>query len=543
MKKMFKLFMCAAIVAAGFTACSEEVTPIDDPTNPDNPGPVAEAQPTYATFSFGVQDDAPGTKALQTQTENTGITDYRVMIFDATGKLEVDTTRQLGSSAPAVSADTLLSIVLMSGSKRIYVYANGGFTAGPTSPEYIGVPAKGDGTFNYVTGTTSMINQSYWLGGMTTATPPLPNDGVVQTDLPRMHPLYASGKFFYSNRVSDNTYNLLPNVTLSQSQTDGNNNRLYIHIDRAVAKMGVRQTASADNNTNATTMDEKGEIKAGTIKYKVWNVNTRMHPFQNYDGTGTLITPDYIPSTTNTQANLHYAREQGVRTDETHLNEYITIPYGTAIPSSGYFYYVSENNPSTKMKGNTTYANVEAVYLPKASHYVTGLDYNETPPGSWTTHAGNATLTTATDMYLLLTPGNVGLPVKTLFAGDNALNLALKVYYHIKNPATAEKALTWYTAANVIPFVQTEFDALFSKYIDGKAYYRLNIGNPTGSTIDYIVRRNYHYDCNITGFRELGANTPKALNEPEDEVLAGITNLSVTIKIRPWGETTINAEI
>jgi hypothetical protein len=531
MKKMFKLLLCAAIIAAGFTACSEEVTPID-PNNPSGTdGTAATGESTYASFSFSV----PGgnTKSLTTLTENTTIDNYRVMIFDnSTGKLEVDTVKLMGTTNPAT--DTLLTIILMSGSKRIYVYANGGYTAGPppTSPTYVDIPAKGAGTFNYTYGTVSQINSIYTLGSSTTGT-------AVQTDLTNMHSLYTGGKFFYSNPVNENVYNLQPGVTANESQTQGNTNRLYIEIDRPVAKLGVRQTAGA---TSIETLDGKGNITPASIQYKVWNVNTQMYPFQNYDGAGTLITPEYIPSATNTEALYWYAREQGKAS-----NAFIEVPNG-AVPASSYYYYVSENSPSTKMKGNTTFANVEAIYLPKASYYVsTAIAYNENAGGSWTpTPATQDLPAPGTDMYLLLT-GYTGLPVKTLFAGGSALTLAKKVFYHINGHQNEAEhtPLTWYdTAVNLSAAgVQDAFDNLFAKYTDGKAYYRLNIGKPTGTSIDYIVRRNWWYDCNITGFLELGAHTPAALNEPEDEVLAGITNLAVTIVIRDWSGATINTNI
>jgi hypothetical protein len=527
MKKIFKLLLCAAIVAAGFTACSEEVTPIDGsgPVN-SNGGTVEEGTPTHATFSINVPGAA--TKGLAPDaSENTTIDNFRVLIFDnATGKLEVDTARAVASG------DTIITIQLISGTKRIYVFANGGATA-----KSLSTPAKGVSPLTYTDGNVSHINDTTHLTSLTS---------FPYADLDSLHMLYANGKFYYSNVVANTVFTLEPSITAPDSKDATSKNRLYIELERPVAKVAVRQSAS---NSDFATVDGKGNIVANTIKYTVWGVNTRMFPFQR-SAAGAIVTPEYLPTaTTDPLTTKFYARNQGSGGSS---NAFISISYSTTATGHGAssgnrYYYVSENNPSTKKKGNTTIANVEAVYLPKAGTYITSpLTYNNVSKVYTTITPGAADQASAQDMYLLKGAFN-GLVDGVLFAGSDALLLAKKVYYHIKYPDAADQALAQYATLVDLSAVQADFDIYFNKYTAGKAYYRLDIGQQTGTgtnaVIDNTIKRNFYYDCDITGFLKLGENVPTALVEPENEDLKGLTNLSVTITIRDWEGLSIHTPI
>jgi hypothetical protein len=529
MKKIFKLLMCAAIVAAGFTACSEEVTPIPEP-GPDVV-PVNEGVPTNATISFSIPD--AGTKALTPDgTETETLDSYRILIFDnATGKLEVDTAKTIAAN------DTIVTIQLISGTKRIYVTANTQENGRTT----LTTPNKGVAPFNYTDGNVAQIN------GVSRLTSTL-ESSAPYSDLDSLHMLYKDGKFFYSSTVNEAVHTIQPGITGPQSVA-GPTNRLYIPLERPVAKVAVRQTAGS---SNFATIDGKGTIDVNSIQYKMWSVNARMYPFQNY-AAGTVLTPEYIP-TMEVDANTvkYYAREQGL----TSANNFIPIKYSTTATtlkesssSNNRFYYVSENNPSQKKRGNTTIANVEAIYLPKATTYLAvAPTYNNVTKVYTTVTPAAVDLATATDMYLLLGAYH-GLD-KVLIAGSSSENIAKKIYYHIKNPDAADKPAVADYASLVdlgIAVTKADFDLYFDKYTAGKAYYRLDIGQQTGtgvtSLIDNVVRRNYYYECNITGFLELGRNSPAELVEPEDEDLRGLTNLSVTITLRDWTGKSIETPI
>ncbi|MDR2389099.1 MAG: hypothetical protein LBD89_04855, partial [Tannerellaceae bacterium] len=121
MKRLFKFFAVAAIIAVGFTGCTSE-EPVG-PTGPDDNGTGASTKrgaETYATFKF-VAEGAT-TKASDLGVDNTTnegtipFSKVRLTFFDADGFLELDTViTSFGNSA---------TIKLTSGYKQLYVLAN-----------------------------------------------------------------------------------------------------------------------------------------------------------------------------------------------------------------------------------------------------------------------------------------------------------------------------------------------------------------------------------------------------------------------------------
>jgi hypothetical protein len=531
MKKMFKLLMCAAIVAAGFTACSEEVTPIDSNNPGGTDGPVVKGEQTNATFSFKLSGTAPSTKTVNPASfENTNVTEFRVLIFDAEDgdKLEIDTARTIANNAPL--ADSLLTIPLISGQKKIFVFANAGTTAAAmTSNSTPSIPAKGsittlgdiNGAYSFVTGSTGPF-----------------------TDIPGMHSLYptaAAGKFFFSSSVRDAVKGLTAGVSAADSKDPDNSNYITISLDRPVAKVAItkRATSGPDAPTNTIiTQDSAGVILTmpvanNSVKYKFYTVNVAMYPFQK--GTNTQIeTPWYEPTAPIDPLSLnHYADALGSGS-----NADILVASRSGDPTAASFYYIPENNPNIKMKGNTTFAAVEAIFLPTKHHHVVlnatstaGVNYNESQ-GFFTLTVSGDDLTTASDMYRYKVEGTPGLPGNTLFAGPDAVKLARKIYYHLENPSIAPKGIDDTDYSGVTDGQLLKY---FVKYTGGKAYYRLDVGEESGSNqYDYTIKRNYYYDAEIIGFKQLGEADPLDLKHPENEVLKGATNLTVHIIISDW---------
>ncbi|MDR3140422.1 MAG: hypothetical protein LBU37_01635 [Tannerellaceae bacterium] len=556
MKKMFKLLMCAAIVAAGFTACSEEVIPIDNPEGPGVTPGEKESQPTNATFSFKLSDAS--TKSVYPDgSDPQTVTDFRVLIFrTADNTLEVDTVKSVGAST-----DSLLTITLLSGSKRIFVYANGGFTSGGapvvnTAPAYLGTPATGS------INTLADVNNIFRF--VTTATPP----AGYFSDVPLMHSLiYPSGittlppaKFFFSSRMNEPVKNLEPGVSAADSKDPDNTNYLKLQIERPVAKVAITKSATSDptgitGSTKILTRDSAGIIS--DVQYRFWSVNVGFYPFQNYEGAA-LKTPEYLPTSPADTVVLknYYARELGKFTSATAPNDYIAIPNRTGVPSAGSFYYISENSPSIKMRGNTTYAEVQTTFLPTQFHYVKlntteytthgGVNFVASAVagtnGTFTVYPASTDLATASDMYLFKETGVPGLLENTLFAGPDAVKLAKKITYHLLNPTTPPLS-AGIDAPAYVAITPAEIEAFFVKFEAGKAYYRLDIGNPSSGTNDYTVRRNYYYDAHITGFARLGESGSIKLLNPVNDVLAGTTNLTVVITLRNWEGVAIPGDL
>ena len=532
MKKTFKFFMCAAIVAAGFVGCSsEEVTPNE---NPGGLTEVTDGTPTTATFSFKLS--GADTKALTADgSENKTVTEFRVLVFNnADGALEVDTARAI------IANDSLLTIPLTSGFKRIYVYANGGITTGPpvTSPLYLSTPAKG-GIANL-----SALNGEYRL---VTGSGPY-------TDLVNMHPLYASGKFFYSSTADSSLISLRPGISSADSKDPNvavsKGNYINVWLERPVAKVSITKSDASGPAVGFVagkiiTRDSAGIIS--NVQYRLSGLNVGTFPFKKVGAS----TPERIFSMTSDPLRPNfYVDNQGA----TAANNYIPVNNrGVASEiaiGSGNYYYLPENNPSTKQLGNTSFGAVEATFLPTRLHYVavnasapgSGVNYNESMQ-QFIPFAATVDLATASDMYLLTVPGVNGLAENTLFAGTDAINLARKVYYHLENPTIAPFASLTNGAYAAIS--ETDLEKYFVKYTGGKTYYRLNIGSQTtaGAKTDNTVLRNHYYDCNITGFLQLGANTPAKLPEPNDDILDGPTNMTVHIIIRDWTGRRIDIDV
>jgi hypothetical protein len=550
MKKMFKLFMCAAIVAAGFTACSEEVTPIDDPTNPIT-GPVDPAEQgeeTTATFAFRFDGATPVTRAMDAAIAEPSpavVANFRVLLFNAgTGFKELDTIKKVSTG------DTLMTAVVRSGAKHLYVIVNDSLDNNTKS--LIGLPDR-----NAIASDTYFNTYEFTVGS-----------NVSTPDLTGLRKLYTltptTGRYVYSSAIKPSEYqiDLKGKVTPSESQDPTNDNYVRVTLERAMAKVAITQTASAStpsgitpnlpNGVGIVTKDSSGGIFTSDVKYLIWGANVATYPFQRWNG-NTLVTPEYIP-TDSVDANtpLHYVQQLG---GSGNAPIAIAVRPGNG-PAVGDYYYIPENNPSAKKKGNITIAAVEATFLPLRKYYVTNVTYNamskEFTADTPAVHSGTA----GQDFYLLKVDA-MGLPKLTVVAGTNAANVAKKIIYHMVNRDSLQRPLLTNYATlvhdscigNVTPLTKAHPTDTFSLYKDGKCYYRLKIGeqaapnSPIDASVDAIVMRNYSYDANITGFAKLGENTPNKLIEPNNADEDAETNLSVNITIRPWTSKIINGDL
>jgi hypothetical protein len=521
MKRLFKFFTVAAIIAAGFTGCSNE-TAIDPGEGPGGGGVVVEdGEATYATFKFSVSD-APQTRSVDPATGEVAIpvvTEYRLFVFRADNTLEIDTF--------ASNSDNL-TIPLISGVKKIFVLVNGG-----TDAANLSTPAKGSGLTTYAD-----FNAVYDLA---TGTPP--------TDFTSHTLLYggSGSKFIYSSDVKTATQTLAPGVSAADSQNSTNSNYKAIEVDRLVAKVAVTKTVPSQPEGVTPiagviiTRDSTGRIVPSSVKYHLWNINKGVYPFQNYDASNVLVTP--YGNMSAPFAN-YYLRNQGDGGSNTAID---IATRGSNPPLNADYRFVTENVPSNFDGGNVTYAEVEAVFLPTVGNYIsTTIGYNESSltfmPVAATADLGT-TASDATDMYQFTGEGYLGFPVGTLIAGANALALAKKVVYHILNPTVPPKTLL--TDGAYVAITPTQVETYFAKYVGGKAYYRLNFGEQSGGAgtdINFGVKRNHYYDANISGFATLGAKEPADILD-EGTTLQGRTSLTVHIIIRDWQGKEITIDI
>ncbi|MDR0748838.1 MAG: hypothetical protein LBF62_04625, partial [Tannerellaceae bacterium] len=223
MKKMFKLFMCAAIVAAGFTACSEEVTPIPEPN-----GGEEEAQTGLLTINL--MDSPPATYAPgdedtnSTDSERT-VRDVTILVFNTQGKCVVDTTIALQALTVVGTAKEnkykAANINVPLGNHNVYA----GINLTDAMKSTLGVKGTFDGVSQYV-----------WFG-----------DDADTPTVDGIRVLYAANEFpmFASEVVQP--IKIVP-------QPDGQaeaENKVTIPIDRMVAKVTVRKGTSFVTSNNS----------------------------------------------------------------------------------------------------------------------------------------------------------------------------------------------------------------------------------------------------------------------------------------------------
>jgi hypothetical protein len=305
-----------------------------------------------------------------------------------------------------------------------------------------------------------------------------------------------------------------PGVSAVDSQDPSGYNYQSIDLQRTVAKVTVYQDADA---SSLTTLDGSGTLS--DLKYSITTVNRSLYLFQNYVG-AQLVTPEYIPTqTVDPLTGSYYYRDYNYQELLTDLSASKAV-------------YITENNPSSKLIGNTTVISIEAVFKPKKDYFIKDISYNEALR-AFTVFPSETDLETASDIYVLTNPGVLGLFEGTLLAGVDAGKLAKKVTYHLLNPTVPSKANLDDPAYAAI--TDSQIATHFIKYTDGKCYYRLSIGSQTnGGSVDNTVIRNHHYRVKITKYHGLANYNPTKLIEPVNEVLEGGTNITASFNVVEW---------
>jgi hypothetical protein len=424
------------------------------------------------------------------ENETNVINDVRVLIFsNVTGDIEVDT------SLTTSPGNSMITIPIISGSKRILAIANAGNGM---------LPAKGSAnTYADFSGAIYNISNTVPVSDPATGIDNLSN-------------LVKPAGYVMTNSTMSSLISVQPGVTAADSQDPSSPNHVSIDLQRAVAKVAVSQDADA---SSLTAFDGSGTLS--DLKYSITTVNRSLYLFQNYVN-GALITPEYIPIEYDPVSYYHYYR----------FYNYHELLTRNSSPTKGMFIYITENNPSVKMKGNTTIVAIEAVFKPKKGYFTKDISYNAAS-GTFTVTLSETDLATASDIYRFTGQWVTGLNEGTLLAGVDAGKLARKVTYHLLNPTVPPKASLDDPAYAAI--TDSQVATYFDKYTDGKCYYRVGIGSQSGSQVDSTVRRNHYYDVVITGYRKLGVSQMKMLIEPESGILLqGGTNITASFNILEW---------
>jgi hypothetical protein len=544
MKRLFKFFAVAAIIAVGFTGCSSEepVGPGDGPGD----GPVVDQPKGEDTF-VSLQLTSEGKPITKSQVEpdnaTNEVTTYsnlRITIFNDADEKEVD---EYYTTVPSN-----LTFKVISGNKRIFVLAN--------YPDVWNTPISGllkeADPENGIT-TLSEWNKAYSLDN---------NASPTVASIDKTTELLAS--LTLSNVAPNAAVSLASGITADESQQTGNTNNVPIEIRRAVAKMFVSQTpdskpaGSTAPAGKTITKDSTGIITTtGTYvpTYRVMNVLAYLYPFQTKSGT-TIVTPyaaelNAIADPLNNVAVDAIATPRfdrggasviGVGKTGTPADLPITIAVAPVTPAAGGSYYITENVNSKERAA--TFAVIKAQFTPTANKHITGVTFNNTSGGKFSPTIATTDAPAGT-FYLLKTLGanttSTGVSANTVIAGVDAKNVVKKIIYQLEHVTEAEKTLlTDY--ANLV--TDAELDAYVDTYTNGICYYRLNVGKekvPVLGTIIPSVERNTHYQLNIDSYTKLGAVSPADLLGTGNNV--GETYLTISVSIRPWDIVTTGQDV
>jgi hypothetical protein len=585
MKRMFKFFASAAIVAAVLTGCTSET---DGPVVKEtvDPNGVVEGIPTYATFKFSISEG--DTKAAvgdngEGSTSSTTIKDIRLLIYNAKDSCEanilVNDAGHLTGAGSVSNAPKSATVQVTSGIKRIYVIANASQIANINGPLNAIAPKT-------ATALLSNFNKVFDLvGAGGSNTYPASAVPANLTALGEMltNTFLTNNGYLMSNAIDANAVKQLVANIDSMSSADGTpaatasaTNTIAITIQRAVAKARTTYAAAATLNTT----DGVGLL--ADIKYTYLNVNRAIYPFQVL-GQAVDPTPGAPSPLANYPQSPYFENAAyTANSNEANWKNYY-YNYGTgdlvamidkvsgAAASTTYpAYYLTENTQQTNhAKGNTSSIGVEGRFQPKGNFYIQGpyegtaAPYNDsikltagvfTVPGTRKSTATLSTLPTEAGGRLYQVRGGrngsiiTGIPDSMFFTNRltaykvafliNCVNASLTSQLNAFNIANPTAVPAGFTLADSLSYDATDnFNAnvaLVAEFVDAKCYYGIRFADPS-ATPKTGVKRNHYYQFNITEFKSIGQESLTDVNKPPTEsVEDGETYITATLTIDPW---------
>ncbi|MDH6306170.1 hypothetical protein M2459_002884 [Parabacteroides sp. PF5-5] len=484
MKKTFKFFMMAAIVAAGFTACSSE-----EGTPNETVGGGQELPSTYATFKFDDSGNKQSKALTSDANESKLVNSFRVIIFG--GNVDPTSTPQVDEST--TTADPLTVYLETSGLKKIFVVAND-----------VAANLKPKGSLTYAD-----------LSGIIDVGTTLANLTKVKTNA-------NPSVFVMSNAFANCDYTLASGISEEDSKLASSENNIVIDVKRLIAKLRLALAGT----TYGTTSDGKGGIS--DVSYRMWNVNSGVFPieetFAPYGGTADFD---------------KYGDRVGIGSTGT---DFITVTAETAAPAEGGggYYYVTENKRTLRseyLNGNTTYAAVKAIFTPKATYYYGAATQFTNVGNKFTIEVPTMDAVKGADFWKLdsIPAGFSGLVIGAVYANPTTVK---QITHHFENDGLST------LVTDVSTVVESDVEKYFTKYVGGVSWYRLNIGSgdfdkstetESHPNYTYGIERNSYYWAQIEGFSGLGAATEEDLEgDPKEPVEYGPTYLTVSVKVLPW---------
>jgi hypothetical protein len=345
--------------------------------------------------------------------------------------------------------------------------------------------------------------------------------------------------------------------------TDSPSNSLKINIQRAVAKVCVKEIIANVLN-NAGTGTSAGSLVLGaTPKWAVGNLNTSTYPFQIWEGSGSNRvvkstryneTTPILPKNNNSNfANkMDNSRWAGANAD--YLDQKLTVTgvRGTinntssnqlfSTSADNYYVLVTENNNAQTSTHYSTFITFGGQYLPAS--YITAVNNLGTP----TTATGTPTWSSGGEkdtLYYVSTFGN-GL----FFHGSTALAEYVKYALQIGDgTATPPKSdATTMAYINTLRVKPNGGQAPMQSYYQGNCFYRVWIKDnvAVSAANKLLVRRNHAYQISITKIKGPGIADPNdIIPDPFHPVPIeeADTYVTATVEIMKWHVITQSEEI
>ncbi|MDH6306601.1 hypothetical protein M2459_003326 [Parabacteroides sp. PF5-5] len=513
MKKTFKFFMMAAIVAAGFTACSsEEVTP--DPKNPiDNPEKV-EGKETYAYFSLPTGDTRAYTPTLSPDDSDADVNDKLIDPKDITLLIYKSNSGVLEKKVDMEG--TSKTVLVTAGKKKIFVVAN--YKDMSTSPnnmvKTIGDFAEGSSTidelmalyFDAKQANTSAFNFSILHKRVSNGGLPATNDNSIEYDLKSDidSETAAAGDPKAGGESTTNTFKIQLNFMLAKAN-------LYLATD--VIKT-ITDTEPGVNN----------------IQYAIRNLARKTNLIRKGKDKG--VQSYYFNEDFDTNPQSAVAQTQ-FDPEFDYTPEFITLNPTTATVTPTRYYYVPENNHYLLLRGQSSYFAIKATFEPNA--VVKTVEYNVSNKQPKLT-TDKITSTAFSDKNYIYTIKEIPLKNGTIPAGSYYKDIdLLRQAAWIYNTGEAYTAANQTDAADILGVRTEDKDTYYYQFTNCVSYYRLDIGeDKTGNSLEPGVLRGNKYQVKIASITGPGLPEESDLIERPWEPVIANTHLHAVIIPAKW---------
>ncbi len=484
------ILLCVAFLSLVFYSCSKDEGIGDD----NGTGGDGISEKTYASFNFKFQP-AGSLRSLnpeddggvgQNDIDASKVGNARLIIFNASTKaLEYNQEVNLTANKTTV--------LVTSGNKKIFVllnmkdrapFASSLSSQSMTLDQFLAL------TYNAGTpGTFAAPSSGFSLSGM------------VLLDVSNQigFPMSNSSKL---------TYTLAANVDEQTAQGGSASatgtsptNSFEISVDYLLAKVGLI-CSDAILETDDAIMTRPS--------YAIRNIAKETYFVQRYAGSEV--------------ASVYYHLFDG-STVQSEYDSYYDYSSAASVPvtnGTGQKYvYTAENTNRSLRKGSATYAAITLNYQPKKTY--TAPVYNAL---TGKVNLGASSQTAPNTTFVVSKVQDIAeIPEGTYFNSVQTLKKAVFIATYQREPVSG-------TDDALLDAVVSE--GQYAEYENGVSWYRLNIGEGSGTNTVYGVERGKIYTATINAITGPGVPTEEDLITGPEEPLDEKTYVSATIKVKGW---------